>query len=124
MKAGSSVNKQRICIVCPAGCRLTISGSNPDKLTVTGGKCKRGVTHGCSEITDPRRTVTAVVPGCELNACSVPVKTDRPLPRALIDKLLAAIYLTQVELPVYSGDILLENFYGTQVNVVATRTIK
>ncbi len=123
MKTGSPVNEQRTCIICPVGCRLTISGNSTDKLTVTGGKCKRGVTYGCSEITDPRRTVTAVVPGHRLSDCCIPVKTDKPLPRALIDKLLAAIYSTQVELPVYSGDILLENFCDTQVNIVATRTM-
>ena len=124
MKKENYINEQRICIVCPAGCRLNISGTDKDELTVTGGKCKRGIAYGQSEIIDPRRTVTAVVPGRGLNDCCIPVKTDKPLPRALIDKLLTAIYSTRVELPVYSGDILLENFGGTQVNVIATRTIK
>jgi CxxC motif-containing protein len=123
MKNNSVVNEQRICIVCPAGCRLTISGCNADNLIVTGGKCKRGITYGQSEIIDPRRMVTAVVPGAGVNDCCIPVKTDKPLPRELIDKLLAAIYSTRVELPVYAGDILINNFRGTQVNVVATRTM-
>jgi CxxC motif-containing protein len=119
-----NINEQRICIVCPAGCRLKISGTSENNLVIIGGKCKRGEEYGHNEIVDPRRVVTAVVPGQTLNDCCVPVKTDRPLPRALVNRLLEKIYSSQVKLPVKTGDVLISDFCDSGVNVVITRTIK
>ena len=52
------MTKELVCIVCPRSCRMTIT-SDGDELVVTGNTCKRGKEFAVSEMTDPRRTVSA-----------------------------------------------------------------
>lgn len=117
------MKKNFICIVCPTGCRLTVSREPDGEITVSGNRCSRGVEHGRSELRDPRRTVTAVIPGNSILQCCVPVKTDAPVPVQLINHLLNEIYSCNVNLPIKCGEPIIANFRGTGINVVATRTI-
>lgn len=113
--------EERICINCPAGCHLTITRKEDGSLEVTGNTCPRGKAYGISELTDPRRTVTASVPVRSEKTPCLPVKTDAPLPVAFIPALLQKIYSMRVELPVSAGTVLIRNFENTSVNVVLTR---
>lgn len=116
-----SKTEKRICINCPAGCHLTITRQDDGSFEVTGNTCPRGKAYGISEVTDPRRVVTASVPvRSEITPC-LPVKTDAPLPVALIPALLREIYALELELPAAAGTLLIRNFENTSVNVVLTR---
>ena len=113
--------EEQICINCPAGCHLTITQQENGSFEVTGNTCPRGKTYGISEMTDPRRTVTASVPVRSEKTPCLPVKTDSPLPVALIPALLREIYALELELPVAAGTPVIRNFENTSVNVVLTR---
>jgi CxxC motif-containing protein len=52
----------------------------------------------------------------------VSVKTSAPLSRELIPSLLDALYAMTAPLPVARGDIILRDFRGVGVDVVATRS--
>ena len=75
------------------------------------------------ELCDPRRIVTAVVPCNSALQPYIPVRTDRELPKHLIDRLLNILYRCRVEIPVRRGDILIENFENSNVNVIFSSTI-
>ena len=110
------------CIVCPIGCALEVSGSIDD-LAVTGNKCPRGVVYAQEEIRAPKRVVTATVPAQEgFDVRRIPVKTASPCLREKIPALLQDIYKTKVSLPVTAGDIVIADWNGTGVDVVATRS--
>ncbi len=115
-------NRNLTCIVCPMGCKLNISKDEQGKLTVTGNSCIRGEKYGIEEITDPRRTVTATCPIRD-SSSRCPVKTERPVPKLLIDEILNEIYRTEVELPVPIGKTIIENCMGTGIKVIATSSI-
>jgi len=121
------------CIVCPIGCSLEVEedANAADSLSVTGNRCPRGEVYALEEIRAPKRVVTAT---CSLegeagfaNSASsvrrVPVKTSSPCPREKIKALLQDIYKTKVFLPVKAGDIVLADWKGEKIDVVATRTI-
>ncbi len=115
--------KELICIVCPVGCRLkaTIHG---DDVSISGNRCPRGEVYGREEVLAPRRVVTAT---CAVRSSlhpRLPVGTDGPIPFELIEDLLEEIYGISVPLPVKRGDIVIENFRDTGVNVKAGRSFQ
>ena len=54
------MKREFVCINCPMGCLLTVTGE-PGSLRIEGYTCPRGLSYAESEVTDPRRTVTALV---------------------------------------------------------------
>ena len=111
-----------ICIVCPNGCRLTVN-QTPDGITVTGNKCVRGKQYGTDELTDPRRTVTAVVRTTDPGHPCVPVKSDRPVPKPLINAVLRKIYSLQIDLPVERGGICIADCCSSGASILFCRSL-
>ncbi len=115
--------KEMICIVCPVGCHLQVTVDN-DEVKVTGNRCPRGEEYAREEILAPKRVVTAT---CRLENEQhprLPVKTDAPLPFEHINELLDRVYELSLPTPIKTGDILIEDFKGTGVNLVASRSIE
>jgi CxxC motif-containing protein len=114
------------CIVCPIGCSLEVDESSGfDALSVTGNKCPRGAAYAVEEIRAPKRTVTAT---CAINgeAASIrraPVKTSSPCPREKIPALLDDIYKVNITLPVKAGDIVIADWNGSKIDIVAARSL-
>lgn len=117
--------KDMVCIACPLGCRLEVQylKTGDGQIAVIGNKCKRGEAYAIEELTAPRRTVTAVVETNSEILPYVPVRTDKSLPKELIDKLLGEIYSTQVSVPLILGQVLFENYEDSGVNVVFSRSL-
>ena len=105
-----------ICINCPRGCHLEISGVEGD-FKVSGNQCPRGVQYAVQEATDPRRMVTAAVPATPGTPCAA-VRSSAPMPVALIPELLNYLYRMQLSTPAKRGDILLANWKDCGVDIV------
>ena len=118
-----STNKRElICIVCPIGCRLEVAEDN-GTVTVTGNSCPRGAEYAREELLCPKRVVTATCTLTGSRQTRLPVKTDRPIPAEYVPSLLHDVYSLETAAPVRRGDILLENYMDTEVNLVAAMTI-
>lgn len=126
------------CIVCPVGCPLVVEesaasdGNASRALKVTGNRCPRGAVYAQEEISSPKRTVTATCVAVIGNDAArhspyaprrVPVKTSVPCPKENIQELLHDIYAQEVTLPVKHGDIVISNWHGLGIDLVATRSI-
>jgi len=125
------------CIVCPVGCFLAAEesaahGGNSVAINVTGNRCPRGAVYAQEEIRAPKRTVTATCAVAAENGDGsrgpraprrVPVKTSAPCPREKIPALLADIYSAKVALPVKLGDVVIADWNGLGLDVVATRSL-
>ena len=114
------INKDIICIVCPVGCRLHVSG-NPDSLEVTGNKCAKGTAYAIDEIKNPMRMVCTTV---KINFSIhpvIPVKTDRPIPDRFKLDVVNALKDITLTSPVKMGDVIVSDLFGTGVNIVAER---
>lgn len=112
-----------ICIACPIGCRLTVEKNGEGEVTVTGNRCPKGEIYGREETLSPKRVVTAVVRTDSKAFPFIPVRTDKSLPRALIPELIRDLTSRLVRLPAARGAVLIENYQGSGVNVVLTRTL-
>ena len=115
------------CIVCPIGCSMDVEDdpAAPDGLSVRGNSCPRGAVYAREEVRAPKRVVTATC-GIEGDTGAVrrlPVKTASPCPREKIPALLDDIYRATVSLPVKSGDVVIAGWNGSNIDVVATRSI-
>jgi CxxC motif-containing protein len=133
------------CIICPIGCRLSVEergadGDSPDDLTVMGNRCSRGAVYAREEVRAPKRVVTAT---CALvpeeyradgaagfmgrrfpDLRRIPVKSVIPCPKERIPALLSDIYRLHLRLPVKSGDVLIADWQGTGLDVIAVRTVE
>ena len=111
------------CICCPLGCRIEVAlDENGQVSEVSGYTCKRGADYAAQEAVAPERMVTAVlcVSGC---LEPVSVKTQRPVPKATMKDVLAAVAALRLDAPVAAGDVLIEDVCGTGVAVVATKSV-
>lgn len=113
--------KELICIVCPKGCRLTVDEEHD--YAVSGNGCPRGAEYGRRELIAPTRTVTSTVRCVGAAHPRCPVKTDRPIPKAMIFDAMAALDAVELHAPVRIGDVALENVCGSGANFVVTRNL-
>jgi CxxC motif-containing protein len=115
-----------VCIVCPMGCRLTlVADEQADQgYSVLGNQCKRGINYAIEELSDPKRqlTTTVRITGGALNR--LPVRSNHPLPKPLIQDSMAVINQVHVTAPVKMGQVIIENLLGTGVNIIASRDMQ
>ncbi len=112
-----------ICITCPQGCTLTVSVDGKSVLNVEGNQCKRGLKYVEMEVIDPRRTVTTTVRVKGGIHPLVPVYTKSPIPRKYIFDLLSQLKKIELEAPVKMGQTVLQDAFGTGIDVVASRDL-
>lgn len=117
--------KEMICIVCPLGCQLEVTedSSNPKGYIVKGNKCNRGEAYGIKEMSNPTRVLTTTVKLKNAYLKRLPVRTDTPIPKALIASCMKEINRIEVEAPVKAGSILIQNILNTGANVITARSI-
>lgn len=125
------MSEELICITCPLGCHLTVERNPDNSLSVSGNRCPRGVKYANEELLAPKRVVSAtaaLIGGAELHelgaVARLPVRSTAPYPKQDVPALLAAIYALRIALPVHRGDILIKDFKGSGVDVIATRTLE
>ena len=114
------MEKNLICIVCPIGCRLKISGINND-LKISGAKCEKGITYARDEIVNPLRVICTTVRIKGGIHRVIPVKTDKAIPEKYKLEVVKAVNNIELTSPVKMGDIVMRDLFGTGVNIVAER---
>ncbi len=116
------MERKMVCISCPLGCRLTVTWGSESDIAVKGNKCAKGESYAQEEVLSPKRVVTATVRAAAEADRRLPVKTSLPLLKSYIPALLSELYRMEVKPPINCGDVLLRNFEGTGVDLVATRS--
>ena len=112
------------CISCPMGCDVELEVNEDDEIVdIDGNSCQAGIEYVKNEYRNPTRILptTARVKGGVLPL--VPVKTDEPMPKGLLDEAMKEIAKVELEAPVKLGDVVIENILDTGVNIVATRDL-
>ena len=116
------MKKELTCIVCPMGCRLSVTLDECGLPTaVEGNRCPRGAAYAKDELTHPTRTLTSTVRVSNRTDTMVSVKTKEPIPKECIFEVMAKIRKAEVEAPVRAGTVILADVCGT--DVVATKTV-
>ena len=113
--------KRVTCIECPKGCRLPVDVQDGKVVKVTGNECPKGETYAISEIENPGRILTSTVLGQGMALKMIPVRTNKPIPKSRIFDAMAEIKKIRVNSPLNAGDVIVKNFLGLDVNLIATR---
>lgn len=113
--------KRLTCIECPKGCVLSVEAENCRVVKITGSECPKGEKYAVSEIENPTRILTSTVLAEGLPLKMIPVRTDRPIPKSDIPKAMREIKKIRVKQFLRMGDIVIRDFLGIGVNLIATR---
>lgn len=109
------------CIICPRGCSLTVEIEN-GTAKVTGNACPKGEEYGTQECLCPVRTVTSILRVSNRQDTMVSVKTNVPVKKADIFRVMEVLKSTAVAAPVAAGDVLLKDVFGA--DIIATKAVK
>ena len=108
---------------CPLSNVSLQLGENGEILSLTGNRCNRGKVYAVKEHENPERTLTTIVKVQGGLHPVLPVRTNQPIPKdKLRDGMLAAAKV-QAQAPVTMGDVIVRNFLGLGVDLVASRDI-
>jgi len=114
------MEKNFVCILCPRGCRIKVT----DDGNITGNFCKRGIGYVQTELTSPTRTVTTTAKTIYKDLPRISVKTDKPIPKGMISKIMKEINKAVIDRPMSIGEVLIENILDTDSNIVLTKPCK
>jgi len=95
-------------------------GPDDEILNITGNKCKLGKEYVEQEIKDPRRVLPTSVKVNNGTSPMVPVWTPEPMPKGLLLDLASESRKITVEAPVHVGDVILDDWRGLGVRLVAS----
>jgi len=117
----STVVHETLCLECPLACliELDLDGAGAI-LECRGAQCKRGLPYAQQEIKSPMRVLTATVLTDGSSKPLLPVRTDRPIPRAKLEEGSAILARLRVIPPIKLGQVLLPDLMGTGASVIAT----
>lgn len=117
------ITKELTCVVCPAGCKITVTLDDNNNVTnVTGNTCLRGKKYAESEVTNPVRTLTSTVTVMTKDGAKMlPVRTDRPIPRPTLFDAMELVRKATVTAPVKTGDVIIENFIEDGTSLIACK---
>lgn len=115
--------KELICIGCPMGCMMSVELEQGKVTSVTGNTCKRGDAYARKEVTNPTRIVTSTVQVDGGLHPVVSVKTNRDIPKDMIETCMKALKRIKAQAPVKIGDVIAADIGGTGADIVATKAV-
>lgn len=113
--------KKITCIECPESCALSVDIENCRVVKIIGNKCPKGEKYIVAEIENPARILTSTVLASGLGLKMVPVRTDKPIPKSRIFEAMQEIKKISMDKPLNAGSIIVKDFLGLGVNLIATR---
>lgn len=118
---GNYRSRTDICLRCPMGCEVrTTLGPSDELLEMNGNRCKLGVDYVKQEIQDPRRVLPTTIRVRGGTRPLVPAWTPEPMPKPLLLDLAAYTRTIEVEAPIHVGDVLVEDWRGKGIRLVAS----
>lgn len=115
--------RKLICISCPVGCELEVTLDGDKIINVEDNACKLGLDYAEQEIFDPRRMVASTVKVKNGFHPLVPVYTEHPIPKPMINDILGEIRKVEIEAPVEQNQVVIEDVLNTGINIIASRNM-
>lgn len=112
------------CTICPNGCEIEVNYTTREDALLTGHRCKRGITYAIDECFEPKRTFTSSIRISGTDRRMLPVRTTAPIPKDLIMQAAKAVRTMSLTVPVKCGEVLAENFLGTDARLVSAMTLE
>ena len=117
--------KELVCNLCPVHCKMSIEYSRwGDQIkNVYGSRCSRGYEYIRNYRIDQQCMLPTSVRLRGSSDNRLPVNSDAPIPKTMVTEVMNVIKTVEVEVPIKSGEIILENILNTGVNIVAAKSM-
>jgi CxxC motif-containing protein len=109
-----------LCIICPVGCKITVSSDDTGIQAVSGHACPRGARYAKDEIKQPVRILTAVMATDSPVMPMLPVRSNKPIAKHLLLACMKTIQAHRVSGPIARYDCLIANIQNSGADIVAT----
>ena len=113
-----------ICVNCPKGCRGSVQHEDNKNTEMEGYSCKEGLSYAEQEITRPMRILTSTVRIDGAVNRVLPVITESESPLDIWREAMREIKKLRVTAPVEINDVIVSDFMGTGVNLIASRSMR
>ena len=112
------------CVICPIGCEIDVELQDSDVVSIEGSKCAKGKDFVLQELEEPMRILTTTIRIEGAKWAMLPVRTDRPIPKRLLFRVIEELASIELQAPVKMADVVIGDIAGTGANVVTTRNMK
>jgi len=112
------------CIVCPLSCEVELVEEDGEILEVKGNHCNLGENYAIDEFTNPVRILTTTVRVEDGVLPVLPVRSDKPVPKRLMEEIVKMLNAVKAKAPIRCGNIICENVFDTGINIVASRDLR
>lgn len=112
-----------LCTLCPNGCEIKVEHKHKNILFIEGATCSNGKEFATNEIISPVRILTSSVKVVNGEIPLVSVKTNKPIPKSKIYEAMKYIKKINVRAPIFLNQVIIKNFLGLDVDLVATKSI-
>jgi len=117
-------SREIVCIVCPNGCRMNVIVNEENKvILVENALCSRGETYAKDEIQDPKRSLTSTLRVIGGMLPLVSVRSDRPIPKSMIQEALLELRKLELEAPINYHQVIIKDLLGTGANIITTKQV-
>ena len=116
--------KHFTCVICPVGCEIDVELQNGNVVSMEGSKCEKGKEFVLQELEEAMRILTTTVPIKGAKWAMLPVRTDKPIPKRLLSKVIEQLADVELQAPVKMYHVIVKGVAGTDANIVATRNMK
>lgn len=117
------MKRQLTCIACPEGCLIEVETDGSRVIGLSGHKCSRGAVYARQETEAPMRTLTTSVLASGLELKMLPVRTSKPIPKGKLFEAMDAVKRLTITAPVKTGAVVVPDFLGLGVDLVACRAL-
>jgi len=116
--------KHFTCVICPLGCEIDVELQNGNVVSMEGSKCEKGKEFVLQELEEAMRILTTTVPVKGAKWAMLPVRTDKPIPKRLLSKVIEQLADIELQAPVKMYHVIVKGIAGTDASIVATRNMK
>lgn len=117
-------NKHFTCVICPIGCEIDVQLEDGNVVSTEGNKCAKSEEFVLQELKEPMRILTTTIRIRGAKWAMLPVRTDEPIPKRLLFKVIEELANIEMQAPVKVSDVIIGDIAGTGANIVATRNMK
>jgi len=119
------VEKKRFtCVTCPIGCEIDVAIQDSHEVNLQGSKCAKGKDFVLQELEEPMRILTTTIHIEAAKWAMLPVRTDKPIPKRLLFRVIRELANIELQAPVKMSDVIVRDIAGTGASIVATRNMK
>ena len=117
-------NKHFTCVICPIGCEIDVQLEDGNIVSTEGNKCAKSEEFVLQELKEPMRILTTTIRIRGAKWAMLPVRTDEPIPKRLLFRVIKELANIEMQAPVKVSDVIIGDIAGTGANIVATRNMK